>query len=139
MVEPVTLVPNPIQRPDEPRHFMVLKPLAHPVTAAVAGQTIASSRAALRLQEAGRDLYDPVVYFPLDAIPEGLLQPTAKTTHCPLKGDTVYYDVVVGERRLAAAAWRYVTVCDFDPRLEILKDRVAFDATKIQVTELTAE
>jgi uncharacterized protein (DUF427 family) len=137
MREPPTLVRDPIQRPDEPRHFMVLKPLRHQVAAARRGHELARTRDGLRMQEAGYDLYDPSVFFPRADVNMALLRPSTKTKHCPLKGDNQYYDLVLEDEVLENAAWSFVEVCHFDPRLEQLRERVAFDTSKIQVTEHT--
>ena len=107
--EDVTRVKDAIHNPSDPRHFMRIKPLPHPATAAVGGTEVVRSCDAVRVQEAGRDLYDPVVYFPRADIRDDVLRPTGKTTHCPLKGDTEYYDVVPGDGTvLENAAWSYV-------------------------------
>jgi len=133
-----TLVQNAISRPDEPRHFMVLKALSHPVVATRGELELARSTEAIRVQEAGRSLYDPVVYFPRQSVVMDRLEKTDKTTTCPLKGHTEYFDLVLdGGERIADAAWSYREVYDFDERLEQLKDRIAFDARRVQVTEET--
>lgn len=68
------------------------------------GHAIADSSRAIRLTEAG---YPPRLYFPLTEVADTVLKLSAKTTHCPFKGDTRYYHVVVGTRRLDNAAWCY--------------------------------
>jgi uncharacterized protein (DUF427 family) len=139
MSEPRTLVRDPIERPDEPRHFMVLKSLSHEATANRAGHELARTRNALRMQEVGYDLYDPVVYFPRRDVDMTALRPSGKTKRCRLKGDNVYYDLVLGDEVIENAAWSFEEVCDFDPRLTQLRGRIAFDTSKVQITELTAE
>ena len=134
----VTMVKDAIHNPADARHFMRLKPLSHPVAASAGGTQLVNTGGAVRVQEAGRDLYDPVVYFRRDSIPAEMLRKTEKTTHCPLKGDTEYYDVLIGGRVLSNAAWSYVRTLDFDPRLDDLRGRIAFDAYQVQVTEHTA-
>ena len=137
MSEPLTLVRDPILRPDESRHFMVLKSLSHEAMAARAGRELARTRNALRMQEVGYDLYDPVVYFPRADVDMTALRPSGKTTRCPLKGDNVYFDLVLPDGVIEDAAWSFEEVCDFDPRVEQLRGRIAFDTSKIQITELT--
>ena len=139
MSEPRTLVRDPIERPDEPRHFMVLKSLSHEATATLAGHELARTRDALRMQEVGYDLYDPVVYFPRDDVDMATLRPSGKTKRCGLKGDNIYYDLLIGDEVIENAAWSFEEVCDFDPRLAQLRSRIAFDTSKVQVTELTAQ
>jgi len=134
-----TLIADAIRRPDEPAHFMVLKSLSHRASARVGGRTIADDPAPVRVQEAGRDLYDPVVYFERAAVDMTCLEPTDKTTHCPLKGSTEYFDVTVDGTRYPNAAWSYVSVLDFDPRLARLVGRIAFDPRVAEVVEHTTE
>lgn len=88
MSEHITYVRNPIARPDEPRHFMVLESLSHEVVATWNGRELARTRSAVRMHEAGYDLYDPVVYFRRADVNMDALRVGSKTTHCPLKGTT---------------------------------------------------
>lgn len=134
-----TLIANAIRRPDEPGHFMVLKDLPYRATAHALGVCIADDPAPIRLQEAGRDLYDPVVYFDRNRVDMGRLSLSDKITHCPLKGTTEYYHLTVGSDTRQNAAWRYVTPLDFDDRLGRLTDRIAFDSRLVQVVEHTTE
>jgi len=134
---PITCVRGAIQNPGEPRHFMVLKPLAHEVVAIRGGRVIARSRAAVRSQEAGLDLYDPVVYFPRADVDTELLRRNARTSFCPLKGRAEHFDLVLGDRIVELAARSYREVVDFDPRIEVLRDRIAFDGKIVQVIEYT--
>lgn len=131
--EPVTFVKDAIHRPDEPRHFMRLKPVDGLVTATVNGQEIARTNEALKLQEAGFDLYHPVYYFPESAIPNEILVPANHSTHCPLKGDTEYYHVYLDGQQ-----YPYAAFCYQYPNMEetqILKAYIAFDQQQVQVWE----
>lgn len=138
MAAHITLVRDPIVRPDEPRHFMVLKRLPHEVSARWGGLDLARTRNAVRMHEAGYDLYDPVVYFPRADVDMALLRVGEKTTQCPLKGSTEYFDLVVGGEVIENAAWSFHEVCDFDPRLELIRGRIGFDRSRVQVVELPA-
>lgn len=62
-------------------------------------------------------------YFPLDAIPSGLLAPNDQTSVCPWKGTASYYDVVVDGQVNAGAAWYYPAPKEAAAEI---KDRVAF-------------
>lgn len=131
--EPVTFVKNAIHRPDEPRHFMRIKPVNGLVVAQAGSHEVVRSEKALKLQEAGFDLYDPVYYFPRSAFPEGVLAQANHSTHCPLKGDTEYYNLMVGEH-----TYPYAAFCYSYPNMEetqILKDYMAFDQHQVQVFE----
>ncbi len=132
MAEPsdVTLVKDAIHNPSEPRHFMTVTPAGSRPVAAISGHTIAESSEALICKEVGRGIYDPVVYFPRDDVEAGVLESIDKTTHCPLKGDTEYFDVVVDGERHAEAAWSYVELVTNNP----LRGLVAFDTSQVDVT-----
>lgn len=136
----VTLVENAIHNPADSRHFMVIKSLPYVVTANIAEKMLArASGSALRVQEVGYDVYDPVVYFSQADIDMTCLQPTSKTTHCPLKGTTQYFDGSIDGRLIKNIAWSYVHTHDFDPRLEQLKDLIAFDNHQVQVIEYSVD
>ncbi len=128
--EDITLVRNAIHNPDEPRHFMRVVPTDGEVTAVVDGVTIARSNNAVTVKEVGRDIYDHVTYFPRADVDMDALQAIDKTTHCPLKGDTEYFDVVIGDQRITEAAWSYVETIEVAGELRGL---VAFDSTKVTI------
>ena len=131
--EQVTLARDTIHNPDEPRHFMRIKPVKGRVRVLLDGQVLAESTRALRVLEAGRDLYDPVLYLPADDV-RVRLSPAEKRTFCPLKGHATYLDLVVGEGRVEVPeiAWSYRDTFDFAAALTGL---VAFDATRVAVEE----
>ena len=47
------------------------------------------------------------IYFPMDAVTSGVLEPSDTVTRCFWKGEARYYSVVVNGERLADAAWYY--------------------------------
>ncbi|MEM7274737.1 MAG: DUF427 domain-containing protein [Actinomycetota bacterium] len=126
----VTLVQGAIHNPAEPRHFMRVVPAGIERTASVGDAVIARSEAAVVVKEVGRDLYDHVTYFPRAGVDMDALVRIDKTTHCPLKGDTEYFDLVVDGQRISEAAWSYVDTLDI---AEELRDRIAFDAAKVVI------
>ncbi len=131
--ETVTLVEGAAHNPAEPRHFMRIKPVRRRVRVLRDGAVLADSTAAVRLLEVGRDLYDPVIYFPRDDVTDALKK-NAHSTHCPLKGDAVYFDLpgmsggIVAEK----IAWSYETPLDFASELAGL---VAFYGDAVTVEE----
>jgi len=133
MTEPsdVTLVRDAIHNPADPRHFMRVTPATGRRTATADGQVIADSAAALVCKEVGLDIYDPVVYFPRADVDAGALVGIEKTTHCPLKGDTEYFDVVVHGERREGAAWSYVELVTDNP----LQGLIAFDPAQVSVSD----
>jgi uncharacterized protein (DUF427 family) len=66
------------------------------------GLTVADSLRALRVLETSQA---PGIYFPPDDVCG--LEPSSRTSFCEWKGRAVYFDVVAGARRAAAAAWSY--------------------------------
>jgi len=135
MPEPVTLVKNAIHNPSDARHFMRISESGYLVTASVGGVEIARSRRTRKVKEVGRDIYDPVLYFPREDVDMARLARSDRTTHCPLKGDTTYFDLDAAGERLPDAAWSYTRTLDLAADL---RDRIAFDARLVQVTEHTA-
>ena len=127
----VTLVKNAIHNPAEPRHFMQIVPARGRQLASVDGHIVAESDAAVVVKEVGFDIYDPVIYFPRADVDTASLSPIDKTTHCPLKGDTEYFDVIAGGTTRKEAAWSYVRMVAGDE----LKNLIAFDRNKVSVDQ----
>ncbi len=125
-----TLVENAVHNPAEPRHFMRIVPAGSTRTASVGEHIIVESDAAVVVKEVGRDIYDPVVYFPRADVNMDALERIDKTTHCPLKGDTEYFEVVVGGETVSEAAWSYIDMVD---GAEALQGLIAFDTRKVTV------
>jgi uncharacterized protein (DUF427 family) len=74
------------------------------VVVKVAGQVVADTHAALRLQEAS---YPAVLYIPRADVDMSKLQRTEHTTYCPYKGDCSYYSIPLGGGRSINAVWSY--------------------------------
>jgi len=85
------------------------------------GETIADSRRTLVFSEIG---YKPVYYFPRKDVRMDLLQPTEHRSHCPFKGDAVYWTLKSDGRIAENTAWSYEV-----PYQEVakIKDYIAFD------------
>lgn len=62
-------------------------------------------------------------YFPPDAVDRHLLRDSSATTVCPWKGTASYYDLVVGDKVNAGAAWYYPSPKDAAAEI---RDHVAF-------------
>lgn len=62
-------------------------------------------------------------YFPPESVKQEYLQPSAKHTTCPWKGEASYYDVVVDGQTNTDAAWYYP---ETKPAAAEIKDRIAF-------------
>lgn len=131
--EQITLA-RVIHRVDEPRHFMHLKPLSRRVCLWLADTLLTETTDAVRLVEVGRDVYDPVIYVPWDAVLVPLQEQPETRTHCPLKGDARYYDLLNdnGEVIHPGLAWAYREPLD---GAEALASLLAFDPAVITVEE----
>jgi len=89
------------------------------------GETIADSRNAVRVTEPG---HPPVYYVPPEDVCTELLDATDQQTHCPLKGDAHYYDIVVARSTAASAAWCYP---EPKPGFEAIKSAIAFYPARV--------
>lgn len=121
-----------IRRPDVPNHFMVLKPINKRIVVRLSnGTKLAETTSATRVLEAGKTLYEPVVYLPK----HDLLVPLTKqknTTHCPLKGDANYFTFEDGHETSRDLAWSYERPFDFSQDIGGL---IAFYSNKVIIEE----
>ena len=122
----VTLVEDAIHNPDEPRHFMEIDASPRSAAAYIDGVCVAQSDAPRVTREVGRNIYEPVVYFPRSELIDCQLESSTKTTHCPLKGQATYYHVSVSGRKHEDAAWSYEDVLSFDSRLKGIEGLIGF-------------
>ena len=81
-----------------------LEPTTSHLVVELGGLTIAESRRAQRVLETSQP---PAFYFPPTDVDLDRLRPTTERTFCEWKGQAVYWDVVVGDRTAAQAAWSY--------------------------------
>jgi uncharacterized protein (DUF427 family) len=65
----------------------------------------------------------PAYYVPPEDVDRSLLRPGHRTTHCEWKGRASYVAVVVGDRVIESAGWRYA---DPRPGFEAITDHLAF-------------
>ena len=113
-------VANDIDNSDLTGRPVRLEPNHRRVRAFVDGIAIADSVRSLYLFEKG---HLPVYYFPKTDVRFDLLDASDHTTHCPRKGDAVYWTIAVGERRIENAVWGYPVPL---PGAPDLADYVAF-------------
>ncbi len=123
----LTLASGTIHNPDEPRHFMKLKPIHKTVRISRNGESLAVSNNAIRLIEVGGDLYDPPIYIPRSDIIANLL-PSDRRTNCPLKGEAEYFNLLTGDD----IAWSYSNPFPFASDLTGL---VAFYPDRVTIEE----
>lgn len=86
------------------RHVLYFEDSPRQVRVLFNGETIARSRHVKLLHETA---HLPVYYFPQRDVRMDLLTPTARHTHCPVKGDARYWSVVVDDRTAEDAVWSY--------------------------------
>jgi len=84
------------------------------------GVIIADTHRARRVLETS---HPPVYYIPPDDIKMEYLHQTPRSTFCEWKGQAGYYNVAVGDKQTAAAAWFYPAP---NPSFAVIKDYVAF-------------
>ena len=96
----------------------------------VAGAVLAESANVLELSEGD---YPEVMYFPRGDIAMAFFDTTEKTTHCPHKGDTVYFNIVTKSGTLTDAAWSYETPLD---GVSQIAGHLAFDHASVTVEKL---
>jgi uncharacterized protein (DUF427 family) len=65
---------------------------------------IASTTRAVRVLETA---HPPTFYIPREDVRMALLERSSDASHCEWKGAATYYDVRVGDERIAAVAWSY--------------------------------
>lgn len=90
------------------------------------GVTIADTRNAVMVQEAG---YDPVAYIPRSDIRTELLHQSDRETHCPFKGYACYWSIVVDDKTAENAAWAYPRSYE---EVTDLADCIAFDTRFVE-------
>ena len=110
---------KPIRVPG-PDHPITIEMNPSRVVVSVGGRTVADTREALTLREAG---YPPVQYIPRNDVDMSLLERTAHATYCPYKGDCAYYSIPLGGERSVNAVWTYESPYD---AVAGIKDHVAF-------------
>jgi uncharacterized protein (DUF427 family) len=104
---------------------------AHPsrVVVRFEGETVADTRRALVLREAG---LRPVLYLPREDAAMRLLIRTRHSTRCPYKGEAAYYSIRAGDREAENAVWTYerplASVAAIAGHLAFYADRVEIQA-----------
>mgnify|MGYP006269206721 FL=1 len=126
----VTLIKKGIHNPKDPRHFMRVRSADKSIEIWLNDECLAKTDSALLVQENGFDMYDPAYYIPKADVVMDQLKPTDKSTHCPLKGDTTYFNYSGNQGEIEAIGWEYSRPYD---RSEELKGHISFDANKVRV------
>ena len=113
-----------------PDHPIAISPVDGTVRVTVAGNIVAESTRALRLEEKG---YPPVCYLPRNDADMSLLVRTTHYTYCPYKGDCTYYSIPSGGTRSEFAVWTYEKPYEAVARI---KDHLAFYPSRVDAIEV---
>ena len=112
-------------RQPSPDHPITVTPHPGRVRVMLDGVAVADTRSALSLREA---TYPPVLYVPRADADLSHFTPSARTSHCPYKGDARYFDLTVGGTSRPDAVWSYEApfpaVADIAGYLAFYPDRV---------------
>ena len=103
----------------------LLEPISRRVRIEFGGRMIADSTRSLWLLETS---HPPVYYVPPDDVDLECFQPTEQSSFCEFKGMARYYDIHVGARCSANAAWSYDSP---SVRYAALKGYLAFYAQEV--------
>lgn len=116
-----------------PDHPITITPNPRRVRVTVGGKVVADSTSALALKEA---TYPVVNYIPRMDTDMSLLKPTARSTHCPYKGDASYFNIETDGKTLENAVWSYEKPF---PAMNGITDYLAFYPNKVdKIEELPA-
>ncbi len=103
-----------------PERLLFAEPLRRRMRVQFAGQWIADSEDVVLLHEPGRY---PVAYFPIAAVPDGVLELETRTTNHRDLGATAWLSVRAADEQAQHAAWQHT---DLPAHAHVLRDRVAF-------------
>jgi len=112
-----------------PDHPITVQPHAKRVTVRFDDKTLADTQSALTLREAS---YPPVFYIPFEDVDQTLLSGSDHASYCPYKGDASYFSVPSMGEPGENVIWQYR---DPYPSVSEIKDRVAFYADRVEITE----
>ena len=112
-----------------PDHPITIAPNRRRIRVVLGGVIVAETTRAMTLREAS---YPAVQYIPREDLTPDLFEPTAKSTHCPYKGDASYFTITAGGLERRDAAWSYATPF---PAVAAIAGHVAFYPDKMDAIE----
>ena len=113
-----------------PEHRVSIEPAEGRVVVTFAGRTVADSRRALVMHESN---YPPVHYIPEADLDPDLMHPSARTSHCPFKGDARYRTLALEGQVAEDAVWSYPEPYD---ECAAIAGHAAFYADKVDSIEV---
>ena len=111
-----------------PAHRVAFVPRHARVTIRAEDMQIATTADVVAVEENG---YPPRYYVARDGVDMTRLEKTDRMTYCPFKGLATYYVIRGRQGEIRDAVWSYERPYR---EAELLRDRLAFDATKVDET-----
>jgi len=123
-------------------HKITITPADAHVEVRVGGQKVAESDRALRLDETGLPAR---YYIPRDDVRTDLLEPTARSSTCPYKGQASYWSVRLGDDVYDDVVWSYQApipdaaaieglLCFYNERVDMTVERRAQRDSSVAAT-----
>ena len=113
-----------------PDHPITITANTKRVRVTAGGVVIAETTRALTLKEAR---YPAVQYVPREDTHMELLTRTARTTHCPYKGDANYFSINANGKSIENSIWTYETPF---PAMTEISGHLAFYPDKVKIEEV---
>jgi len=110
-----------------PDRFLTTRTVEGTVTVKLGAKQIVTSSTAVFLEEGERA---PVAYIAKADLSTVVLVPTDTQYWCRWKGNATYFDIEFETSRVANGAWQYPEAPE---DLQVLQDRIAFDANIFQI------
>ncbi len=108
-----------------PEHILYLELVPKRIRGVLGGETIVDTRRGTMLHETGEFI---AWYLPFEDVRDGVVEPSERRLRDGYKGEATYYNLRVGERFEADAAWSYMRPPQGAPPLAGL---VAFDFDRL--------
>jgi uncharacterized protein (DUF427 family) len=113
-----------------PDHPITITANPKRVRVSAGGVVIADTTRALTLKEAN---YPAVQYVPREDAVMARLTRTARTTHCPYKGDASYFSININGHSLENSIWTYEAPF---PAMAEIAGHLAFYPDKVTIEEV---
>lgn len=113
-----------------PDHPITITPTPGRVRVTLNGEVVAETTRALTLKEAS---YPAVQYIPREDARMALLERTARSTHCPYKGDASHYSIAASGKRAEDAVWSYEAPY---PAMAQIAGHLAFYPDRVDAIEI---
>jgi uncharacterized protein (DUF427 family) len=110
---------------EHPDHRVATAPAKARVKVVFAGEVVADSQNAIRLEEGN---YPPVYYVPRSDVKMAHFARTPQHTYCPFKGEASYFTLSGGGKTAENAVWSYETPYD---EVAVIKEHVAFYPNRV--------